>query len=273
MQSQLASNQTVLPAGLRRPELPGLTSIRAFAALLVFLCHLRLGSEVLYLKPFDYGYMGVSLFFILSGFILTWSYRAGSSRSSFYWRRFARVYPCHLTMFLIVAIALLVVGNGESSGWVYAFNVSLTQAWSTDPAIAFSLNDVSWSLSCEAVFYLAFPVIFVAAGRLGLRTVWLSVALAFAGYLSLALYVSISGQGSDLVLFVYTNPAVRMAQFLIGVAVARTVIAGRKVPLWIAVGALSFAGIGAMVAPHQPAPDAWITPLAAAIIALLTAEK
>jgi len=97
----------------RRHRLPSLTALRFFAALCVFIYH---ASSMLIFRSIavrdDYafvvqniGYLGVSFFFVLSGFILTWNARPGEPRRSFIRRRLARIYPSHLVM-LLVALAL-----------------------------------------------------------------------------------------------------------------------------------------------------------------------
>lgn len=92
----------------RPPALPSLTSLRFFAALHVFLFHLYaikilvlpgiLGSLQLI------GYVGVSLFFVLSGFILVYVNSGREMRAGRFWReRFARIYPAYLFSLLLTA--------------------------------------------------------------------------------------------------------------------------------------------------------------------------
>jgi peptidoglycan/LPS O-acetylase OafA/YrhL len=98
------------------------------------------------------GRFGVDFFFVLSGFVLTWSYRPGRSRGRFYWLRFARVWPLHLVTFLL-AIAL--IGGGP---WFSALlNVLLLQSWAPFSEVYGAFNTPSWTLSVEAFFYLLFP--------------------------------------------------------------------------------------------------------------------
>ena len=105
----------------RRPPLPALTGLRAVAAVWVVLFHYRddLLALVPGLAPLDTfmraGYLGVDLFFPLSGFVLAYTY--ADRLGSFSWRasadfvrnRFARVWPVHvLTLNLDLAVAALV---------------------------------------------------------------------------------------------------------------------------------------------------------------------
>ncbi|MBW2281488.1 MAG: acyltransferase, partial [Deltaproteobacteria bacterium] len=80
-------------------RLHSLTGLRAVGAGLVFFNHF--GD--LFHEHFSWfvnrsltsGRCGVSFFFILSGFVLTWSARSRDTPGSFYWRRFARIFPAH----------------------------------------------------------------------------------------------------------------------------------------------------------------------------------
>ena len=85
--------------------LDSLTILRGPAALFVFFYHTRWAHVV---PSASVGYVGVALFFVLSGFVLTWSYKPADGAKKFYLRRFARVYPLHL-FFFALALAILVL--------------------------------------------------------------------------------------------------------------------------------------------------------------------
>ena len=92
------------PKGLR-----ALTGLRGIAALWVFLFHAELLTADMTDGSFDFlkmvasaGYLGVDLFFVLSGFVIAYNYadlelhRSVSKFSDFLWKRLARIYPAHL---------------------------------------------------------------------------------------------------------------------------------------------------------------------------------
>ncbi|MCW2573011.1 MAG: putative O-acyltransferase [Frankiales bacterium] len=172
-----------------------LTGVRFIAAAGVVLFHLG----VLWHQPAprwmtEYGHLGVPFFFTLSGFVLTWSFRAATPTALFWWHRFARVWPLHAVCFVLAAV--LVLAHGAAfNGTLAALNLLLLHAWA--PAIGdnLSFNPVSWTLSCEAAFYASFPVLLSVLGRVThRRRVPLAIAcLGFQAGLAGLLVLGIGG--------------------------------------------------------------------------------
>jgi peptidoglycan/LPS O-acetylase OafA/YrhL len=185
------------PPPTEKAQLDGLTAIRYVAALWVVLYHhwstaMGAPAPALIAK----GYLGVELFFILSGFILCHVYfdqaRAGRFRyGAFLWARIARVYPLHLaTLAGIGALAgvasMLGSGHGEVLKWSsLPAQLFLLQAWGL--GMAGGWNHPSWSISAEWFAYLTFPATLWLA--LGFRRRLLLAALAAAIFAG-ALYVA-----------------------------------------------------------------------------------
>src|SRR5215469_15689462 len=100
-------------SGSAQSTLPSLTGTRWMAAFLVFGLHLRNlgylnGAPVDFAGwPFMAGTTGVSFFFVLSGFVLTWSARPRDTAAGFWRRRIARIYPVHLA----TAAAAMLLGS------------------------------------------------------------------------------------------------------------------------------------------------------------------
>ena len=155
---------------MRQESVP-LTSIRGFAALWVASLHYQLGmADVGYsLWPgvSHYGYAGVDIFFILSGFIMSAVYRGFEWRNlgAFLVRRAFRVYPMHLAvtagMVLLWIDAYLRFGvhnEAQQLRWLPVFALLL------QPFVYHRLmwNAVSWSISVELVCYLLFPLAIMA---------------------------------------------------------------------------------------------------------------
>ncbi|WP_079102227.1 acyltransferase [Streptomyces sp. TP-A0356] len=209
-------------------QLPSLTGMRWTAALLVFVYHVRnfgyFGGEGARLVDwaFGAGATGVSFFFILSGFVLSWTAREGDSARVFWRRRLARIYPVHLvTASLALVLSLTLVpaltpsGVGET-----AANLLLVSSWKREWWQA--LNPVSWSLTCEAFFYAAFPALYAALRRLGPRSLT-AVAIA-SGILVILLPWANVHYAPDWTLASF--PAARLPEFVLGAAIGRLVRRG-----------------------------------------------
>jgi peptidoglycan/LPS O-acetylase OafA/YrhL len=146
-------------------RIPSLDGARAISIGLVIVAHLDLVRYVPGLWRLDTGNLGVRVFFVISGFIITTLLvtelrRTGSvSLTAFYRRRFFRILPAYYT-FLATVIVLSAFGGGAN--W--------TEVW---PATIFVTDYVNvplivghtWSLSVEEQFYLLWPSMFL----LGLR--------------------------------------------------------------------------------------------------------
>lgn len=167
-----------VPTSATPRDLGELTAIRFFAAFYVVLFHAYDSLPALYAWDSGLirnGYLGVDLFFILSGVILTHvnldRVRAGTFRfRDFMIHRLARIYPLHLVMFL--AFVVLYAGAGragllqdaEGRNWGYAAqHLLLLHAWGTTGSAAW--NGPSWSISAEFFAYLSFPLYLILVRR------------------------------------------------------------------------------------------------------------
>jgi peptidoglycan/LPS O-acetylase OafA/YrhL len=148
-----------------RRSLKPLTGLRFFAAFYVVVFHTRTGQNLhdhghyAIGNFFLSGYLAVPLFFLLSGFILAYTYegqieRAGDHRR-FWEARFARIWPVYAVSLLMMAS---VPGFKLPSLGKTIAAVCMVQSWNPfDLIMAGALNPVCWTLSVEAVFYILFP--------------------------------------------------------------------------------------------------------------------
>ncbi len=214
----------------RRVRLDSLTGLRWYAALLVFCYHFFYESSATgtaqhmdKLKQVVYdGPSAVSFFFILSGFVLAWSARPRDTVTGFWRRRFARIYPSHVATFLLAAVSIAWMGKILDPG-IALGNLGLIQSWIPNRTDWwFGYNGVSWSLSCEALFYLSFPFIIKVMRRLPNRGLWATVIAGNAFVALLPLFTAPIGHatGWDAKFVVYILPPVRLVEFVIGIAVA-----------------------------------------------------
>lgn len=216
------------------PRVHALTGIRFIAALAVVFQH---GAVAM--LPDGYvqriareGRLGVDLFFLLSGFVLAWSARPGQSPGRFWWNRFARIWPLHGITLVFWAVAISFVG------WeLFAINGLLLQSWLPGTDAWFAYNYPSWSLSCEAFFYLMFPLLFVRLRGASSRTLWGAVAGAVSLTLAVPLIIRVVPALWPLGRDITTQfPPYRIAEFIIGIALAELVLSGwrPRVRPWMA---------------------------------------
>jgi peptidoglycan/LPS O-acetylase OafA/YrhL len=256
-----AQAPTGATAGGRTPvaKLPSLTGLRFFAALFVFLYHFAqvLGPYPPHgpITPFadphaasDYasamaggGFVGVSFFFVLSGFVLTWSARADEPGTAFLRRRVLKIYPTHLVTF---AIALMLFASAYTPASISVRNALLLHSFSSDPAAFISVNAPSWSLCCELLFYLLFPLIIRVVRRIPVNWLWAAAASMAAGTFGVALVTKYLVTDTPRTPFIpslsmtqfwagYYFPPSRLFEFVLGMLLARIVAAGTwpRIPL------------------------------------------
>lgn len=232
-----------------------LTSLRFFAAFWVVLFHywpaLSAAAAPMVVGK---GYLGVELFFILSGFILCHVYRTEVEEGrfaygGFLWARLARVYPLHLAT--LVGMGVLAAAAGAAGFAVDAnilsweslpANLLLMQAWGLAPVAGW--NHPSWSISAEWFAYLTFPLFAWAALALKSRPL---TAVVLAAVFMAALYELFAAlAGHPLTLATIRWGALRIVPcFALGCALHSLWRArpARSVP-WAVAGA-AFSGAGA----------------------------
>lgn len=118
-------------------------------------------------KPFTYGFLGVQLFFITSGFVIAMTLEKCQTPTEFFIRRFARIWPalfvCSLATFAIVKLFPSPFSDLRTYGWV-DFLPSLTLTpngiWSGYFPRVDLVDGVYWSLLIEARFYVIVAVIY-----------------------------------------------------------------------------------------------------------------
>jgi peptidoglycan/LPS O-acetylase OafA/YrhL len=204
---------------LGRRKIAPLTGIRIFAALAVLGYHFALQHPQLpaILRPMRTGFIGVNLFFVLSGFILVYNYYGKQTGyRKFYWNRLIRIYP---TYFLALVFGLCVMPT-PFDGQQFYLEAFLVHGWI--PGHACGINCPDWSISAEAFFYAAFPFLIVIAERISLRGLILGACAAWALSLIPAIYVarleSLYGGAavSQIFDFLCYHPALNASQFIVG---------------------------------------------------------
>ncbi|TYP89846.1 acyltransferase family protein [Blastococcus xanthinilyticus] len=189
--SELVDRPAVDAPRSARPEIRALTGLRLVAALWVVAHHFWLfapdRSWLVHLEPLrpllEAGWLGVDLFFVLSGFVLAHTYVAVLGRrpglratADFYWARLARIWPTWMVVLTAVSAGLVVQelvtgqpGRATAAGFdagAVLRQVLLVQVWDQPGYAATGPVGPGWSLSAEWLAYLVFPALVLVLFRL-----------------------------------------------------------------------------------------------------------
>ena len=214
-----------------KPKLESLDAVRAIACLFVVSFHA-------YLTLF--GYSGLSMFFVLSGFLSAYNYadrdsvkRMGAKESAmFSIKKIAKLYPLHIAMLLIPLAGQI---YGLVNGLVapaqllekLAANALLVHAWIPLNDFYFSFNVPSWYLSVGLFLYFMLPVVLRAMDRYASpKAAYAAIGLIFlaqavAADIASGLYARLYAPGMETAeafdqWFTQVLPAYRLGDFAIG---------------------------------------------------------
>jgi peptidoglycan/LPS O-acetylase OafA/YrhL len=255
-----------------------LTSVRFFAAIFVVMYHS--GSSFIAAQahvpgPLKTlllnGYLGVTFFFVLSGFILQLTYRgkiAGFGQvKKFGLARLARIYP-------VYALAILaMIPFVTLKGWGDVPQFLLLQSWIPYGALGWNTwNMPTWTLSVELFFYLCFPIISCAASAADTR--WLAATIL--GLLCFdAITASSAVSDNANVAFGWMHwtpiPLLRLPEFVIGICAAELSKRGNRVPIqsWVPAVVL----LAGMSLSSTPRMSAFATAMAVLLVAAVASDR
>lgn len=261
----------------RAPVLASLTGIRFIAAIFVFNAHANnlpggpAALDGIALAGHDW----MTMFFILSGLILTWNYDEvlGSRLTArgvriYLVARFARIYPLYLLVLAVVALLSVRVPADlghllrDPSLWASVFAV---QTWSGDLGVAYGYNGPGWSVGVEVFLYALFPLLIVPFRRIRsspralVVVASVCVALTFA-FVAIAFLLGTADLPREdpwsAHRWLYRTPLLRLPDFVLGMALGHLLIHTRDRDLskpgriLQAVGGVAVLGL--MLAPVLP---------------------
>ncbi|MER8370177.1 acyltransferase [Mesorhizobium sp. M1378] len=220
------SNNLIAKSSVERSteHLDSLTSCRFVAAMAVVLFHS--GSTAIassnvvptFIKNvISNGYIGVSFFFVLSGFILVYVYNSKVNDYDFVYSflsaRVARIYPVYFGSTLLASI--FIEKFNLATDWQQFI---LVQTWIDWASEARSWNFPAWTLSVEAFFYLTFPFLLGILVKLRLHALGL-LMVALVVYISATGYWGAFGGAVDAKILLLPLPLLRYPEFLYGVCI------------------------------------------------------
>ena len=232
-----------------RPDVEGL---RAVAILLVLLGHFDVPGT-------SGGFLGVDIFFVISGFVVTGLLirgRASAGRiqlADFFARRCRRIIPLAATVIVLTMILQRVLFGRATAHFVvgparlmllFVYNVSPSapKAWIVPGNIA-----VYWSLCVEEQFYLIYPLLLIAVALAATRIGWRSkavLAIAAVTVASFAWTIAQSSHGWSLVTYISTLG--RVWELGLGCLLAFSIRHLRRIPTGLG-AALAWSGAGLIV--------------------------
>lgn len=238
-----------------RGRIGALDGLRAWSILAVLAFHQPFRS-------FAGGFLGVSTFFTLSGFLITRLIvddltRGRFSLAGFYWRRARRLLPAAYVTITVTALSWLgretALRPAETASALFYVQNWYLRAVDSGYRVGDSPSPLQhlWSLAIEEQFYLVFPLVVVAAWRLGRRR---GVAVGCAALAAASFAIGLGARGAGLRSDVYYSTFTRVGELLVGATLA--VMVSRGAPLTArTTRALRWAG---------PAAMAWLVALAVA---------
>ena len=242
-----------------RPELDG---VRGIAILIVLLAHARAPGFAV-----DGGVAGVTLFFVLSGYLITGilareiNETGHANLARFYARRALRLLPALLVVLVVSTIAYELDVWGPPPATLPLTIVAVLAYmgnWAGIAGLQLGVLAHTWSLAIEEQFYLVWPLVLIA----GLRFRWFGLVLLVAAVL-VTPYRFTMGDGSHI----FAGTDAHVDGLLIGSAIA---LLGSRLPSWA-----GWAGIVAIVVLgvtwQTTGGLVWFLPMATVASALIVA--
>lgn len=203
------------------PRLAQLDALRGIAALAVVLFHYTTRYDQLYGHPVaplfsvPLGYLGVNLFFMISGFVIFMTLARTERATDFVVSRFSRLYPAYWGALLLTFTLTHAIGLPDKTvGWeALLVNVTMVQGFFGVPHV----DSVYWTLEVELLFYFWALLSYRLGATAGLRNLLfacLALRLVYAGF-AFFLHIDLPWMGQRWLLLPY------ICWFALGVAIYR----------------------------------------------------
>jgi peptidoglycan/LPS O-acetylase OafA/YrhL len=229
-----------------------------------------------------FGFAGVDLFFVLSGFVITWVHADllgdRSRLAGYLGRRFWRIFPVFWVCWSLSAAAYI-MGLGRPwphDGWRLARQLFLIPSVEFNPFLA-----PAWTLTMEVMFYLTFAVLFLAPRRacLPILGLWFCAVVAAVAAGGPGVFDEYGKPGRFAAWFLYPN----VVEFVLGCFAATAVRSGRVgwgrtclavgVAGFAAAGVATWAGYGNIINPHAGRVALFGLPSTLIVYGLVASER
>jgi peptidoglycan/LPS O-acetylase OafA/YrhL len=213
---------------MNKINFPALTGIRALAAFMVYIHHYNPFTIEIFGKYthdfFSEFHIGVTIFFVLSGFLICNRYfdEPYFSFKNYLIKRFARIYPMYLILTTLTFVFFALVYSQNS--WVdlqnYLYNITFLKGFSDD--LKFTGIAQSWSLTVEEVFYFTAPLFFILINRSKFFLVLIPLLFIVVGLLLVSYFSGVNCNGfmkSINFMLDYTFFG-RICEFFVGIGLA-----------------------------------------------------
>lgn len=199
-----------------KKQLTGLTIFRFISALYVFLFHCNLRFPAKDTPDFIYhfirnGAVGMTFFFVLSGFVLAWAHKDGIGREYFK-KRIIRIYPAYLFMGCLTIPLLYNIEYNKVIASVILF-FTTSQSWFPESFSVWNFGG-SWSVSTEMFFYLCFPAFL---GLVKKQPLFFAILTFIISSLIYPISISINENYSTFP-NLYISPIHRLPEFIFGMS-------------------------------------------------------
>jgi peptidoglycan/LPS O-acetylase OafA/YrhL len=182
-------------------------------------------QQLLWFYPITFGWAGVPIFFVLSGFCIHLSFLRNPKfgNALFFWRRFWRIYPAYfisLLVFTIFTHTNIFSSDGARQFWLHALFLQ-----NIHQDTFFGINPSFWSIAVEVQLYLLFPVFLFLRSRFGIvRCLQISGTI---GLVSRVVVVALWGIPDHLIAPALTSPCITWFDWSLGAFVAERFFSGR----------------------------------------------
>jgi peptidoglycan/LPS O-acetylase OafA/YrhL len=258
----LALNAAPELRGRPRAHMPGLDGLRGLAILMVMVVHFgggiahgASGADRWVSRFMGAGWIGVDLFFVLSGFLITGilydTKGTPGCLRNFYARRVLRIFPLYYGALLVLLVGLPLIGRGsmpgvekvaQNQGWLWVYCSNFAAVFIDDKVFTGGLVQAGhfWSLAVEEQFYLVWPLVVLLLRRETLMKVCAVVIVAVVG-----LRIGLVARGFERIYFFTPG---RLDVLMAGALLSLTLRGGRAVETLVPMGRWIFAACGTALA-------------------------